>query len=34
VTDKGDLKDLADNMDLNDVEANAGNGFFEAPNFS
>ncbi len=34
VTDKGDLKDLADNMDLNDIEAENGNNFFEAPQFS
>lgn len=34
VVDKGDIKDMADNMDLQDVEAAGNNNFFEAPQFS
>lgn len=32
VTDKGDLKDLADNMELHDISAEQDDSFFSAPN--
>jgi replicative DNA helicase len=34
ISDKGDLKDLADNMLLDDVQVEAGDNFFRAPDFN